>query len=114
MPWVDGPLVVNPAAGDILADTGSLPSGDYSVMILVTSEPVGIEVLFEQTDSAGAVIQRSLRLPITLAFMPLTLIPASIRVREGERLRVRNRATLVGGNEVEASIFYAAASISGI
>jgi hypothetical protein len=96
---------VNPAAGQILADTGPLGSGDYTILLFVDANPTGIEVLFEQTDTTGAVVQKSQIVPVTLAMLIIEFPRAVLRLQAGERLVVVNRAAVPLGTEVQAGIF---------
>lgn len=104
MPWTDGALFVNPGLSQVLVDTGSLASATYSLVLVATANPPGIEVVLQQTNAAGTVVQRSKVLPVTLALMQLTILK-SFTIRNGERIRIINRVA-VTGFEVQASLFY--------
>jgi len=105
MPWVAGGIFLNPGAGAVLVDTGSLLSAVYEVGVLVTYNPTGFECQFQVTAADGVTVLQSKILPITLAFQPLLSIRRFLALRAGEHLRVINRAVATGA-EVEASIFY--------
>lgn len=100
MPWTAGLTILNPVADQVLADTGALTAGLYRISVIVWSD-TGLEVIFQQRDSANAITQKSQIIPVT---MPLPPLPwPSIPVKGSERFRVLARAAVTTGS-VQISI----------
>jgi len=99
--WAAGPVVVDPAAGTVLAETEALPSGLCHVQVHATCNPPGFEVVFEWR-RAGTTHKQKI-LPVTLALLTWQPISALV-VDKGDALRVIARGDIQG--EVEVSIFY--------
>lgn len=107
--WADGAVTVNPGAGDVLADTGPLPSGLCQVQVFATMNPVGFELVFEWRNADNTATVKQKILPVTLAMFEWSPISA-LQVNKDDRFRVVARTAIDG--EVEVSIFYGGSPIA--
>lgn len=102
--WVDGPLFINPQAGDVLVQYAPTPAGAVFVRAYVYAS-TGMEAVLQRLNRSGTV-QQALILPVVLAEVYDTRLPMRLDCDEGETLRIIARASVVG--EVQASLFLGA------
>lgn len=103
--WYSEGQKVNPAANDLLADTGAFkPSVNKTFKVLVSSSAAA-SIQLQHRDSANTTTLRS-QLIHVVALTPLTIDPMvnGITLGENERFRVVVDTTLVG--TIQASIFH--------
>ena len=97
---------VAPAAGTVLADTGPLPAGAYSLVVLISIDELN-SVEFEWRDAANAANLFVHRLFMgTPAGITITTLTARFSVdNDNERFRVLNVGAGGVGQSYQASIF---------
>ena len=102
MAWDTKGLLASPASGAVLADTGRLPPGHYTVALLVWTE-TGTDLVLQLRNEANSVNRLSQVIGVRATHLWLP-IEYQIPVQTNERLRLVMRAALVG--EIQASLFW--------
>lgn len=99
--WIDGALLTNPTAGQVLVDTGVLTVGWYLIAI-AGSASVDVVYDFQHRDIANGANEAVQRRRFAAGNEDF-LFPSKIHVREGERIRAVLVTTITG--ELQLSIF---------
>lgn len=96
----NGPLV-NPTSGTVMADTGPLAIGAYSVLVLASASVVSAMDI-QVRDSTNTITVNSQQLRLSLA-VSQQIGEILIFVNDNERIRVVMAGTIVG--TAQASVF---------
>lgn len=86
MAWVDGIPFLNPAAGTILVDTGSMGPGVYRVAFLLDAPEVGCRAAIERRNAANDTTLQSH--PLTVGLSMLWSPGLVVELAAQERLRL--------------------------
>lgn len=101
--WYTGGVRSNPQAGEVIADSGVLDAGDYTVAATVTTNvDMEYDVQLRNKANNGSVKAQRRRAKAAVGNDDL-VVATRLPVAQGERFRVVTPNTLAG--EVQASLF---------
>ena len=103
MTWFSGAVAVNPAANDILADTGALAAGVSNVSVVVATSVAAI-VSIEHRDAANTTTLHS-QLVAVSGLGTLSCELPGVSLAANERIRLRNTTILVGSIQGSITVF---------
>ena len=100
-------ITTGPAAGTVLADTGPLPLGPYSVLIIFDSEETNnFEFQWRNAGNTANLVAQTFRTPTLGQGQGFAVIPIRLNIENNdERFRVVNLLIGGAGLDYQATIF---------
>ena len=95
-------IQTNPAAGTVLADTGPLPIGAYSLLLILYQEAFNTLMDFEWRDAPNAANLYTFRTHVALEVQTLSM--RFNILNDNERFRISNTAAPGAGVDMQATI----------
>ena len=104
MPWQTNGRITNPAASQVLADTGPVAEVQGMSPQVIASSTVGVGVILEHRDAANAATLKSHIFPLSANSSFEMNWDGYFDVQAGERLRLVTSAAATGS--VQGSLVY--------